>query len=160
MAIPHLRFRDNRTRLKLFSLALVLLFGLVRIASGQADQGTITGTVQDASGAAIGNAGVTLTNDDTGLVLKSNSNGSGVFFFSPIKIGNYRVTASSPGYGTTTLTGLTISMQQQLSVVVTLKRGVASDTTTTVAPPMQTQESSTSQTTGAQSINKVPAQRR
>jgi len=67
----------------------------VRIASGQADQGTITGTVQDASGAAIGNAGVTLTNDDTGLVLKRHSNGSGVFFFSPIKIGNYRVTASS-----------------------------------------------------------------
>ncbi len=140
----------------MFSLALVLLFGLVRIASGQADQGTITGVVQDASGAAIGNAGVTLTNDDTGLVLKSNSNGSGVFFFSPIKIGNYRVTASSPGYGTTTLTGLTISMQQQLSVVVTLKRGAASDTTTTVAPLMQTQESSTSQTTGAQSINRVP----
>jgi Carboxypeptidase regulatory-like domain len=156
MAIPHQRFRDNRTRVKLFSLALVLLFGLVRIASGQADQGTITGTVQDTSGAAIGNAGVTLTNDDTGLVLKSNSNGSGVFFFSPIKIGNYRVTASSPGYGTTTLTGLTISMQQQLSVVVTLKRGAASDTTTTIAPPMQTQESSTSQTTGAQSINRVP----
>jgi len=44
---------------KLFCRALVLLFGLVRMASGQADQGTITGVVQDASGAAIGNAGVT-----------------------------------------------------------------------------------------------------
>jgi hypothetical protein len=54
---------------KSLCLALVLLFGLVRIASGQADQGTISGVVQDASGAAIGNAGVTLTNDDTGLVL-------------------------------------------------------------------------------------------
>ena len=80
MAIPHQRFRENRTRLKLFSLALVLLFGLVRIASGQADQGTITGVIQDPSGAAIGNASVTLTNDDTGQVLKSNSNGSGVYF--------------------------------------------------------------------------------
>jgi hypothetical protein len=143
---------------KLFCLALTLLFGLVRIASGQADQGTITGVVQDASGAAIGNASVTLTNEDTGLVLKSNSNGSGVFFFSPIKIGNYRVTVSSPGFGTNTLTGLKLSMQQQLSVVITLKHGAASDTTTTtsVAPMIQTQESSTSQTTGAQSINKVP----
>src|SRR5579875_1822240 len=40
-------------------------------ASAQADQGSITGLVQDASGAVIPHAAVTLTSTDTGLVLRS-----------------------------------------------------------------------------------------
>jgi hypothetical protein len=145
-------------RLKLSVLVLALLCGLVRAAVGQADQGAITGVIQDPSGAAIVRASVTLANLDTGQVLKTTSNGSGLYFFPPVKIGNYSVTASAQGFGTTTMTGLKLGMQQQLNVVVTLKPGSGSETiaATANAPLLQTQESSTGQATGAQSINRVP----
>lgn len=154
--IPH-RLRDKRVGLGFAALALLLL-GFGRTASGQADEGTITGIVQDPSGAVISDASVTLANQDTGQVLKTRTNGYGVYFFSPIKIGNYSVTASLPGFGTITLTGLKLSMQQVLNAGITLKPGSAAETiaATATAPLIQSQESSTSQTTGAQSINKVP----
>ena len=63
-------------------------------AFAQVDQGTITGTVTDNSGAVVPGAQVTLT--VTGLTLQAKSNGSGNYTFSQIKIGNYSVSASAP----------------------------------------------------------------
>jgi len=50
-------------------------------AKAQVDQGTITGSVQDSSGAVLVNAHVTLTNADTGLTLERDTNAA-VFMFS------------------------------------------------------------------------------
>ena len=87
------------------SLGLVLgvllcLFSAKR-ASGQMDQGTVTGVIQDSSGAVIPDAQITLTNNDNGLALNTKSDKSGIYVFSPVKIGNYTVTASAPGFKTT-----------------------------------------------------------
>lgn len=146
-------------RLHLLSLlALVLMALPARWMFGQADQGTITGVIQDPSGAVIGNAEVTLVNTDEGQVLHAKADGAGVYVFSPIKIGNYKVTASAPGFETTTQTNLHLSIQQRLSVSVTLKPGAATETitVTTEAPLMQTQESSVGQTMDTETINSVP----
>ena len=70
-------------------------------AFAQADQGAIIGVVTDNSGAVIPQADVTLTDLDTGLVLKGKTNASGEYFFSPIKTGNYTVSASAPNFETT-----------------------------------------------------------
>ena len=150
--------RFNRIRLPFYVIAFMMLFALARMASAQADQGTITGLIQDRSGAVIGHAGVTLTNTDTGQILKTTSNSSGVYFFSPVKIGNYSLSASAQGFGTTTLINIKLGMQQQLNLVVTLKAGGLDQTISSTAtePLMQTQESSTGQSTAANSINKVP----
>src|ERR1700761_7938149 len=85
----------------LFALmfALLLLF-FAGSALAQTDQGTITGVVQDSSGAVIPDADVTVINVDTGLALQAKSNRSGVFVFSPLKIGNYSVSAVSAGFET------------------------------------------------------------
>jgi hypothetical protein len=139
-------------------LALLILLAAPLRIFGQVDQGTITGVVQDPSGAVIGNAGVTLTNVDEGQVLNSKSDGAGVYVFSPIKIGNYTVSASAPGFETTTQTHLKLSIQQRLNVVVVLKPGSTTETVTvtTDAPLMQTQESSVGQTMDTETINSVP----
>ena len=104
-------------------LVLLALAAPAHVLFAQTDQGTITGVVQDPSGAVIGRANVTLTNVDTGLVLKVTADGAGVYVFSPIKIGNYSVTAGAPGFETTTQTNLHVSIQQRLNVVMTLKPG-------------------------------------
>ena len=150
-----MKFRRTWTILTLVMLALGMA---VPSLFGQTDQGTITGVVQDPSGAVIGKASVTLTNVDEGQVLKSTTDGAGVYVFSPIKIGNYKLSASATGFETTTQTNLRLSIQQRLNLVITLKPGAASETVTvtTDAPLMQTQESSIGQTMDTETINSVP----
>jgi hypothetical protein len=48
---------------------------------GADNQGTISGTVTDPSGAVVPDAKVTLTENDTGLVLQSVANKGGVYVF-------------------------------------------------------------------------------
>ena len=142
----------------LAAFAIFAFLATAQVLLGQADQGTITGVIQDPSGAVIGNASVTLTSQDTGLVLKSKADGTGVYVFSPIKIGNYQVTAAAPGFAKTTQTNLHLSLQQRLNVVITLQPGAASETVTvsTEAPLMQTQESSVGQVIDTKTIDSIP----
>src|SRR5579862_4712257 len=98
-----------------WSIALIAVLAVLMAAPrllGQVDQGTITGVVQDPTGAVVGNANVTLTSLDTGQVLKVKADGGGVYVFSPVKIGNYQVTVSAPGFETTAQTNLRVSIQQ------------------------------------------------
>jgi hypothetical protein len=139
-------------------LAPVLLMVPAQTMLGQVDQGTITGVVQDTTGAVIPKASVTLTNVDQGWKLNTLTDGSGVYVFSPIRIGNYQVTVSAPDFVTTTQANLHLNIQQRLNVVIVLKAGAASQTVTvtTQAPLMQTQESSVGQTMSTQQINSIP----
>jgi hypothetical protein len=146
-----------RRRVLLTLLALALLLVPQEIF-GQLDQGTITGIVQDPSGAVVANAAVTLANTDEGFVLKTKTDGAGIYTFPSVKIGNYQVTASSPNFQTTTQTNLRLNIQQTLNVVIVLKPGATNETVTvtTEVPLMQTQDSSVGQTMDADTINSVP----
>ena len=142
--------------------SIVFLVILTIVASaplllGQTDQGTITGVVQDPTGAVIGDASVTLSSTDTGLTLKAKADAGGVYVFSPIKIGNYSITAAAPGFETTTQANLHLSIQQRLNVVINLKPGATSETVmvTTETPLLQTQESSVGQTMSTETIDSV-----
>ncbi|MCL5262757.1 MAG: carboxypeptidase regulatory-like domain-containing protein [Acidobacteria bacterium] len=138
-------------------LAMGLLFGNVALW-GQVDQGAITGAIHDTTGAVIPNAVVTLTNVDNGLVLKTKSDGDGVYTFAPIKIGHYTISATAPGFQTTKQENVTLQVQERLNVVLVLKPGEVTQTVTvTTAPPlMQTQSGSVGQVMTAKTINHVP----
>lgn len=139
-------------------LCFCLLSLAVPGAQAQVDQGTITGIVQDPSNAVIPGAAITLTNTDTGLVLQGKANASGVFVFSPLKIGNYQVSATAEGFQTTTQEHLHLDIQQRLNVVLTLQPGSVSQTVTvTDAPPLlQTQEGAVGQVISTETINNTP----
>lgn len=142
-----------------FSLAFFFV-SLVLSSSGwgQADQGTITGVVQDSTGAVLPNAQVTLTSTDTGLVLQTKTDKSGVYTFSPIKIGHYKVNATAAGFQTVSQENLVLNVQQHLNVPLTLTVGNESQTVTvTSAPPLlETQDSSVSQVVSTDTINDTP----
>ncbi|MDW5265498.1 MAG: carboxypeptidase-like regulatory domain-containing protein [Edaphobacter sp.] len=125
---------------------------------GQMDQGTITGVVQDASSAVISQSNVTLTSIDSGLVLKTTTDANGIYTFSPIKIGNYSVSASSPGFAVTTQEHIHLDVQARLNIVLILKPGAVSDTVTvSIAPPLlQTQSGSVGQVMSTEVINNIP----
>lgn len=124
----------------------------------QLDQGSITGVIQDSTGAAIPNAQVTLTNIDTGLTLRTRSDASGVYTFSPLKIGNYSVTASASGFKTTTQEHIHLDAGRRLDVVIALPPGAAAETVTvTTAPPiLETQAPTVAQTISSEAINTTP----
>ena len=137
---------------------LFLLLFTPRQLCSQVDQGTITGIVQDTTGAVIPGARVTLTEINTGVVLHTTTNGSGIYVFSPIKIGNYKVNATAPGFKTTTQEHIQLNVQQRLSVNLTLTPGAVTQTVmvTTAPPLLQTQQGSVGQVMSTQTINNIP----
>lgn len=155
--------RQQQKTLRSSSIArLCCLAALFLIAASsvfaQMDQGTITGIVQDNTGAVIPGAAVKLTDTDTGLVLHTKTDGKGVYVFSPIKIGHYILAASSPGFETTQQLHLYLSVQQRLNVVLVLKPGSVNQTVVvTSAPPLlQTTQSSVGETMSTKTINNIP----
>src|SRR5271170_1680772 len=129
-----------------------------RNAFAQVDQGSITGVVQDSTGAVVPNARVTLLNTDVGLSLETTADGSGLYTFSPVRIGHYSVSVTAPGFSTTTQQNLTVNVSQNLRVNIELKPGAATQTVeVTAAPPqMQTQDASVGQVVNEQSVNNLP----
>ena len=138
--------------------AVLLVPALSSHAHAQADQGAITGLVTDASGAVIANADVTLTSVDTGLTLQTKADSSGNYVFSPVKIGNYKVTVTAEGFSSTTQENIQLHVQDRDEVNVQLKTGSSSETVTvTTAPPLlQTEGGSTGQVIESQTINDTP----
>ena len=89
-------------------------------AFGQVDEGSITGTVQDTTGAVVAGAEVTLVNTDQGITLQTRTNGSGEYTFSPVRIGHYTVSVTAKGFAKTTQKNLEVAVSQQLLVNVQL----------------------------------------
>ena len=127
-------------------------------AYGQMDEGTITGVVQDASGAVIPQSNVALTSTDSGLVLKTKTDAKGVYTFSPIKIGNYAISASSPGFEVTTQKNIHLDVQARLNVLLTLKPGTMTESVivSTAPPLLQTQSGTVGQVMSTEVINNIP----
>jgi hypothetical protein len=138
--------------------ALLLVFSQSQCVFGQVDEGSISGTVTDPTGAVVPGAQVTLLNTDQGLTLTGTSNGAGQYTFSPVRIGHYSISVAAPGFSTTNQQNLQVTVGLALQVNVQLKTGATSETVqvTTAPPELQTSESSVGQTVTGQTINNLP----
>ena len=141
-----------------FVATMGLLTILSTAAFAQMDQGTVTGSVQDATGAMVPNAEVTLTSTDNGLTLQTKADAGGVYVFPSAKVGNYKVSANAPGFETTTQENVHLDVQDRLNIKLVLQPGTVSQTVTvSSAPPLlQTQEASVGQVMSARTINDTP----
>jgi Carboxypeptidase regulatory-like domain len=142
----------------LFSISIILGVLVGSPLFAQVDMGTIQGTVLDQSGAVVPNAKVSLTNESTSLTVTTKSNSTGAYIFTPIRIGTYTVTAEAPGFAKVIRTHLTVNVQQELVVNLTLKPGAVTQTIeVTGAPPaLQTQNASVGQVITSRSVNNLP----
>lgn len=124
---------------------------------GQVDQGAISGTVQDSSGAVVPGAEVTITDLATGLQLTRKTDSSGFYVFTPIKIGHYSLAVSAAGFETAKREDIQVDVSQRVAVNMTLKPGAATETVTvTSTPVLQTEDASTGQVFSTQVINDTP----
>jgi outer membrane receptor protein involved in Fe transport len=108
----------------------LVLFGLVCLlaasASAQSLAGlsAVSGTITDNSKSPVPGAAVTVTNTETGLVRKLETNDSGYFLASSLQPGTgYQVEVQKDGFGTLTSKGLTLQVGQ--NVVLNLQLTVA-----------------------------------
>src|ERR1700744_4535809 len=113
--------------------ACVTIFAAFLVAAcawAQVDTGSISGTVRDSSGAVIAGARITLTNDDTGLVVAKTSGSAGEFVFSPLKIGHYSLAAELKGFERVEHTHVSVDVQQRVVVDFELPPGQMTQTVT------------------------------
>jgi hypothetical protein len=86
-----------RVLLVVFAISLLLAFGSVAKAQ-LSTNASITGTVTDSSGAVVPAAKVDVTDQDTKVVISTETNGSGVYVLPSLTVGTYTVKVTKEGF--------------------------------------------------------------
>jgi hypothetical protein len=107
-------------------LAIAALFALGVFA--QSNTGTITGQIQDSSGATIPNATVTVTNLGTNESRTVQTNAEGFYEVPSLSTGVYKVTATATGFQESTVTDARLAVGDRLRVDVTVNVGAVGAT--------------------------------
>jgi hypothetical protein len=120
---------------------LLLTFCLVAVANGQGTTSRVTGRVQDANGAAIPGALVTLTNEATGVSFTAQSSDSGTYSFDLVQVGNYTISIEKQGFKKFVSQNNAINVNLPTTVNATLETGVVQETVLVPAAGEQVQVS-------------------
>ena len=121
-------------------------------------QGSILGTVVDASGSVLPGASITVTNLDTGLVQTAVSDGRGSFEILALPIGPYSVSVSMDGFRTWMLERIVLTVGERGRVEPVLEIGQMTDQITVVGGPqlLQTERSSVQSVIEMEQIRELP----
>src|SRR6266581_4709023 len=99
------------------SLLLALAWSFNQQSYAQfADRAVITGVVTDASGAAIPDARVTITDEQTGVKTIVGTNSAGNYSTPPLILGTYRVDIEKQGFKVFSRTGYALTGGQTVRV--------------------------------------------
>src|SRR5258708_31479909 len=99
----------------------VALFG--GTARAQYEDGSLTGTLHDATGAVVANATVTVTNVNTGIATKVTTNGSGDYEVPSLRVGTYSIEAEAQGLAPAEAKNISIAVGGRQRIDLTLKVG-------------------------------------
>src|ERR1700761_644377 len=111
-----------------FLCLVVSMFLLCTAAFAQRDLGTVTGTVTDASGSAVPNAKLTLTEDATGVSYNIVSNESGSFTRPALKAGTYTIVVEAAGFQKAQEKNILINPGEPTVVNIVLQVGSSTQT--------------------------------
>jgi hypothetical protein len=145
------------------SLKLRLLCMAVAVAAScplvaQRDAASLEGRVVDLSGAVVAGAQVTATNTATNFHYQTQSDSSGAWVISPVRIGSYKVSITAQGFKEAVAGPITLDVQQRQRVDVTLELGDVHErvVVTDTAPLLQTDSSETGQVVDSESMVAFP----
>lgn len=114
-----------RRFLGFLAFALSLFLGARLYASVTA---SISGTVTDASGAAISGAAVTATNADTGIAYTQTTNTQGYYSFQQLPLGTYTIQVQQSGFKTTARRDVILQVNDALVIDIALQVGQKTET--------------------------------
>jgi hypothetical protein len=109
-------------------VALLAMAMMTPSLMAQSTFGSVRGTVQDATGAAIPGAQVTLHSMDQNTDRTVTSDDSGSYVIESVLAGKYRLRATRSGFADTQLDGIALAARQDLRLPVTMQ--IATQTTT------------------------------
>lgn len=144
-------------------VAVVFAAAVVLPASAQTSgTGTISGTVTDATGAAIANASVLISNTDTGVTRTITSNGAGEYTAPFLQPGHYQVTIGGGAFSKIVRKGLILTVGQTLNIDASLTAGTVTTQVevSSEVPILDTEKTEVSQTIGQQLISNLPVNSR
>jgi Carboxypeptidase regulatory-like domain len=104
---------------------LLGVFLLVSTAA-LAQNASVSGTVQDASGAAITEAFVSVTNLATAVERQVQTNGTGFYRIEPLAPGSYSINIEKAGFTEFSLDKITLTVDQKFTLNATLEVGAVS----------------------------------
>lgn len=110
-------------KLRLLSLATLLVAATASFLSAQAITGSITGVVTDSSGGLIPGAQVTVLNLGTNIQSKVTTDSTGNYTVPLLPRGDYRIEVSAQGFKRFVREGITLQVQQTARIDVQLAVG-------------------------------------
>src|ERR1700756_5294864 len=139
-------------------LATALFLGCCFTARGQSTFGSISGTVMDASGAAVSNAQATLTNVATGARETFTTGPDGLYSFVNLNPGEYVVDVEKSGFKHFKRDSIVVQVQQNVRIDATMVVGAVSETVEVNAetPLLQTGNASLGQVIDERKTNETP----
>ena len=114
-------------------LLILVLAAAVEPLLAQSGRGTITGTVQDGTGALVPGAEVTITNKGNGVEVKAVTTSTGVYRAPYLEPGTYHVSAALKGFKTAVRDNVPVLLTQTVTLDFTLEIGEVTDTVTVSA---------------------------
>jgi hypothetical protein len=98
-----------------------------KLFAQDASTGAVRGTVSDASGAAIVQAAVALTNSATGITRSAATTSSGTFAFDLLPPGEYVIAISATNFASYSAAAIKVDVGGAATLAVTLKIAGASE---------------------------------
>src|SRR6266481_5932498 len=140
-------------------LALSALIGAFCLpASAQVASAEIRGTILDSSGAAVASAKVVATNRETNVSRDTTSDTTGNYVITLLPPGDYQVTVEAPGFRRLIQSGITLQINQQARLDLTLQLGQVSETVevSAQAPLLESDSSSIGTVVSEKLVNQLP----
>jgi len=126
----------RRSILAIFVLTLCAL-KCVSPSFAQSTGGRIRGTATDSSGGTVAGANLLLVNEATHSTREVQSGTNGEYIFIEIPVGSYEISATAQGFKKYVRKGVTLDLNQVLTVDIVLQVGGATDVVeVTGAPPV------------------------
>ena len=157
--VPHRNLqRFYRIFPKTVLFILVALLMMAPVAFAQGVSGRLLGAVEDASGAAVTNATVSVINQDTGAATRYTTDSHGGFTADLLPPGNYRVEVDASGFRKTVSTGNIVTVDNTTRVDMALQLGTATESVVVQGenPLVDTTSSSMGEVLNEKSISSLP----
>ena len=142
-----------------FALGILLIIVATLTAMAQSGAAVVRGTVTDQQGKAIAGATVTLTSVDKNLSRAQTTNEEGIYVFSSIAPGNYRIDVEAASFKKTSVSNVTAQVDTQRNIDIQLEIGSVtevSNITAAAEAPINTTDATLGNTFESRRIENLP----
>ncbi|HUS06688.1 MAG TPA: TonB-dependent receptor, partial [Bryobacteraceae bacterium] len=137
---------------------LCFMFLISSAALAQRDTGSVSGVITDPNGAVVPGVSIQLVEPETGLTRTATSNEAGLYTFPAVSTGKYRLSAQVSGFKRYEQPNITLQVNQNLTVPISLTIGEVAETVEVTGTPVQvdTASSSVKQVVDSTRIRELP----